>query len=139
MTTRQSSAGAKTHFYLISTYLYDLDFVVGTWNFSEAGHGKGAADGIGGALTRTARRCVANRHDTTDTLQLFNVLINFDIKLFFDEDHEITDTDDVKYCYIPMKLDAITNVMTIHQVVTDDKGHTTYRFLSCFCCHPRMF
>jgi len=30
----------------------------GTWNFFEASHGKGAADGVGGVLKRTSDRLV---------------------------------------------------------------------------------
>ena len=33
------------------------------WHFFEAEHGKGASDGIGGALKRTADRMVSQRRD----------------------------------------------------------------------------
>lgn len=36
----------KQNVYLFSTNLYEMGFTQGTWNFFEASHGKGAADGI---------------------------------------------------------------------------------------------
>lgn len=40
----------KKNFYLFSRNLYDYGFSDATWSFFEAAHGKGAADGIGGAI-----------------------------------------------------------------------------------------
>lgn len=38
---------------------YEYDFKGITWNFFEASHGKGAPDGVGGALKKLADRIVA--------------------------------------------------------------------------------
>ncbi|KAG5887652.1 hypothetical protein JTB14_017829 [Gonioctena quinquepunctata] len=45
-----------------------------TWNYSEPGHGKGAADGVGGTLKRSADQVVAEGKDVTDLNVLINVL-----------------------------------------------------------------
>ena len=37
-----------------------------TWNFFEASHGKGAADGVGGVLKRTADQIVKQGTDLPD-------------------------------------------------------------------------
>lgn len=42
----------KGNFYLLSTEPYKLGFENINWNYFEAGHGKGAPDGVGGALKR---------------------------------------------------------------------------------------
>ncbi|WAR13571.1 LOW QUALITY PROTEIN: hypothetical protein MAR_027751 [Mya arenaria] len=53
----------KTNFYLFATKLFDLGFSEGgSWNFMEAGHGKGAPDGVGAALKRNADALV-NTHN----------------------------------------------------------------------------
>jgi len=55
----------KTMFYLLATYLTDLYPQIKSiiYNYSEAGHGKGAADGIGGTTKRILDSCVAHGQD----------------------------------------------------------------------------
>ena len=50
---------------LKATYLHKICPAVQhcTWNFSEAGHGKGPMDGVGGLLKRTADEYVARGND----------------------------------------------------------------------------
>ena len=48
----------KNNFYLLSKKVFDLGFKFSTWNFMEAGHGKGAPDGIGAAIKRQADHLV---------------------------------------------------------------------------------
>ncbi|KAG5895746.1 hypothetical protein JTB14_029516 [Gonioctena quinquepunctata] len=45
-----------------------------TWNYSEPGHGKGAPDGVGGTLKRSADQAVAEGKDVIDLNVLKNVL-----------------------------------------------------------------
>ncbi|KAG5876936.1 hypothetical protein JTB14_017015 [Gonioctena quinquepunctata] len=45
-----------------------------TWNYSEPGHGKGAPDGVGVTLKRSADQAVAEGKDVTDLNVLKNVL-----------------------------------------------------------------
>jgi hypothetical protein len=40
----------KANFFLFSKEMKDLQMKEATWDYSEAGHGKGAADGVGGAV-----------------------------------------------------------------------------------------
>lgn len=48
----------KGNFYLLSTEPFKHGFKDLSWNFFEASHGKGAPDGIGGTLKRSADRIV---------------------------------------------------------------------------------
>ncbi|KAG8180605.1 hypothetical protein JTE90_018223 [Oedothorax gibbosus] len=66
----------KTMFYIISTVLKeDIPRIKRvTWNYTEAGHGKGAPDGIGGVLKRTADRIVAQGADLANYHTLFEAL-----------------------------------------------------------------
>lgn len=45
-----------------------------TWNFLEAGHGKGPADGIGAAVKRQAGSLVANGVDLPNGMALYGQL-----------------------------------------------------------------
>lgn len=45
-----------------------------TWNFLEAGHGKGPADGVGAAIKRNADAIVARGIDVPSGEVLFDVL-----------------------------------------------------------------
>lgn len=47
-----------------------------SWNYSEAGHGKGAPDGVRGLLKRVADNVVATGNDVADFDSLFSVLID---------------------------------------------------------------
>ena len=61
----------KKMFYLFCTKLYELGFSYGTWNYFESGHGKGAPDGVGGALKRCADNLVANGTDVPDASSFY--------------------------------------------------------------------
>ncbi|CAB3257455.1 unnamed protein product [Arctia plantaginis] len=57
----------KTMFYMIVNYLSKISNAETiTWHFSEAGHGKGAPDGVGGCVKRTADNFVAHGGDVTN-------------------------------------------------------------------------
>jgi len=50
-------------------------FQTATWNFTESGHGKGAADGISGSLKQQADALVAHGQDITSISVLFSALL----------------------------------------------------------------
>ena len=54
---------AKKPTFMFSRELEEGGFKNGTWNFHESGHGKGAPDGIGGALKRAANLKVLHGKD----------------------------------------------------------------------------
>ncbi|KAI9520746.1 hypothetical protein NQZ68_013151 [Dissostichus eleginoides] len=86
----------------------------GTWNFFEASHGKGAPDGIGAALKRTADMLISHGLDIKDARELFNVLLetNTSIKLFF----VISETVELALERMPSNLTAVPGTMRIHQL-----------------------
>ncbi len=57
--------------FLFCTELFRRGFTAGTWNFFEASHGKGAPDGVGGALKRRADCLVSKGTDIPDAAALF--------------------------------------------------------------------
>jgi len=74
----------KGNFFLFSTKVFDLGFEAATWNFWESSHGKGAPDGVGGAIKRSADKLVANGNDINSATKLYDCLVatKSSIKLF---------------------------------------------------------
>ena len=67
-----------------------MKYSIATWNFFEASHGKGAPDGIGGALKGTANRLSKQEVDLSTPKQVYNVLREISsIKLFFVDEREV--------------------------------------------------
>jgi len=126
----------KGNFYLLSTQIFELGFEAATWNFWEASHGKGAPDGIGGAIKRTADKLVANGHDINSAAELYNSLLatGSSIKLFFIECEEVLGV----MAQIPKTIPVVVGTMRIHQVITTAKHCMSYRDVSCFCCFPNL-
>lgn len=91
-----------------------------TWNFTEASHGKGAPDGVGGALKNLADRIVSYGTSIPDANTLFEQLnLNSSVKLF-----KITE-EDVKTSaeLVPPDLKTVPGTMRIHQVSKHIEQH----------------
>jgi len=115
----------KGHFYLLSTEIFK-HFESATWHFSEAGHGKGAPDGVGGALKRNADNMVAQGHDITDARSFVDALKDSSVKLFYVDNTEY-------HPQIPANLKSVPGTMSIHQILTERAGEVWYRDVSCSC------
>ena len=106
----------KKNFYLFCTQLYKEGFAGGgSWNFSEAGHSKGAADGVGGVLKRTADDIISRGQDLLDAATLFHALVNtgMSVKLFLVLDSDVNEFSSK----VPDNLLSVPG--TIHQLVQD--------------------
>lgn len=121
----------KQNFYLICNKLFsEYHFTKVTWNFFEAGHGKGAADGVGGFLKRAADQLVAHGTDISDASDFYLALNNVSkvkLNLITGEDIERTSKE------IPEDIVVLNGTMRVHQVFTEETGVLKYRELSCFC------
>ena len=105
-----------------------------TWNFLEAGHGKGPADGVGAAVKRTADALVAKGMDIHNGAMLFEELskVKSSVTLFNVTDEEISE---VERSLID-DLQTVKGTMKIHQIHTSASGQIMWRVLSCFCRNP---
>ncbi|CAG5897230.1 unnamed protein product, partial [Menidia menidia] len=131
----------KVAFYLASTVPFMKGFKTVTWNFTEASHGKGAPDGVGGALKNLADRVVAYGTDIPNASALLeNLAKHSSVRLF-----EVTE-DNIAACgeLIPPFLKSVPGTMKIHQiklnimspqVVATEPGNIRFREVSCFCSH----
>ncbi|GBP36153.1 Tigger transposable element-derived protein 1 [Eumeta japonica] len=102
-----------------------------TWNFSESGHGKGVADGIGGSVKRTLDKQVAYGRSITNGNEAFEILKSVSKRIiFFVEESEIQ----MVQSNLPVLLKAIPGTLQLHQVVAfPDLQYLQHRVLSCFC------
>lgn len=120
----------KKSFFLMSTKIFTYGFTQMTWSFFEAGHGKGAADGIGGVIKRTADRLVAHGKDITDATQFFEQLETAtNVKMFQIAPESIKTVEDT----VPTSLSPVPGTMRIHHITSDVAGKFKYSDLSCFC------
>lgn len=121
----------RGNFYLFCTELYKRGFAQGTWNFFEANHGKGAPDGVGGALKRQADDLVSKGHDIPDARALFSALskTQTSIKLFYVEEEDI----EKAVRAMPQNIQPVPSTMRLHQVVTLARGSLICRDVSCMC------
>ncbi|KAJ8009770.1 hypothetical protein DPEC_G00067670 [Dallia pectoralis] len=115
---------------MLTTELYNQGFTLGTWNFFKASHGKGAPDGVGGLLKRTADRLVSQGEDISTAKHIFNALVNTNtaVKIFYIE--EATVERPYSRCHNDSRC-------TMHYA--DSPGHhastrkLTYCDVSCLC------
>ena len=121
----------KKNFYLLSTLPFLMGFSEVSWNFSEKAHGKGAPDGVGGAVKRTADLKVKMGADIQSPKDLFDTLqsSSSSIKYFWVSEEDILRHDEA----VPEKLPVIKGTMKIHQIVSLTPGKLRHRELSCFC------
>lgn len=71
---RLRNIGKKMNFYLFCQQLAKYGIGVATWTFSESGHGKGEADGIGGSLKRKADRMIVEGKHITNANEFYATL-----------------------------------------------------------------
>lgn len=105
-----------------------------TYNFSEAGHGKSAADGVGAVVKRTADNLVACGNDICN-YEAFVIAMKARLKTVFFEtvsEKDITDVD----MHIPSKLTTFVGTMKVHQWTWNRENYNCimFRLLSCYNC-----
>ncbi|CAH0726839.1 unnamed protein product, partial [Brenthis ino] len=102
-----------------------------TWNYLESGHGKGAPDGIGAVIKRTADACVRFGQDVGTLEDFWNVI---KAKMKNIEIHIITKKD-IEDRKIPQNVNIFKGTMSVHQVLWSSNNlRMTFRKLSCFFC-----
>lgn len=122
----------KENIYFFKTYFHEMGFQYGTWNFSEASHGKGAPDGIGGAIKRLSDNLVSRGIDIKNAKVLFEqVKDKTSVKMYFIQTDEIEKMDLQKSQISIKKIPGIANT---HQIISrENENHIYKRDYSCFC------
>lgn len=121
----------KGNFYMICSEPHQKGFPKTAWNFFEASHGKGAPDGVGGALKRSADTLVRRGRDIPDALSFFQELNDSgtQVKLFYVSEEDV----ETRAQKMLVPLVAIKGTMKMHQVLSITPGILKYRDVSCFC------
>ncbi|KAL4709200.1 hypothetical protein ACJJTC_008128 [Scirpophaga incertulas] len=105
-----------------------------TWNYSESGHGKGAADGVGAVIKRTADSLVNLGQDIGNFDDFQRILKEHlkNIKIVVVEETKISE----KSNSLPKTLPAFKGTLDVHQVLWDlfCGPDLTIRKFSCFKC-----
>lgn len=101
------------------------------WNYSEKGHGKGAPDGVGGTLKRTADKMVAHGLDIPDTKTFLAYLKTNVSGIILEEVAESAILE--KDMLIPQDIKEFQGTMKVHQVIwsANTKNVLAMRRLSC--------
>ncbi|KAI4826962.1 hypothetical protein KUCAC02_030392 [Chaenocephalus aceratus] len=83
----------KGNFYLLSQEPFKKGFQAVSWNFFEASHGKGAPDGGGSTLKRSADRIVKHGEDIPNAETMFHQLkkSGTSVELFLVGEEEVLD------------------------------------------------
>lgn len=125
----------KKNFFLHNIFTFKLGFEYSTWSFSESGHGKSVADGIGGTVKRILDKQVAYGHDVISGLQAVELLVKSlkSIKCFYIVSSDI---DNIRKL-IPINLKPLSGTMLTHQIIIASRTQIQYRCLSCFCGEKR--
>ncbi|CAI6359153.1 unnamed protein product [Macrosiphum euphorbiae] len=126
----------KTIFYLIAHALqHSIEVSLCTWNYMEAGHGKGAPDGVGGCLKRTADRVVAQGEDI-DCFESFVKVLKENVRkvqIILVYEHDIQSMKDI----LPSEIPSFKGTFKVHEVVfiKEFPNKLVMRKLSCFDCY----
>ncbi|KAH9630168.1 hypothetical protein HF086_016386 [Spodoptera exigua] len=122
----------KKIFYImsqLSIYCSSLTNII--WNYSECGHGKGAPDGVGGLLKRTADRFVAHDGDMNNIDSFVNYLKSAvqGVKISTVEEYEVEEKD----WLLPTNLNTFRGTLQVKQVIwtKEAKNRIVLRRLSC--------
>ncbi|XP_050391948.2 uncharacterized protein LOC126810751 [Patella vulgata] len=124
----------KGNFYHFSSLPFTLGFKHLDWNYFESGHGKGAPDGIGGALKRRADDIVRCGTSIADVATFVSKLeeAKTSVKLFLINENDIQAIEKLKKF---SSLDPVPGTMRIHQVISESPHTMYYRDVSCSCTH----
>ena len=125
----------KTIFYILATHISDyLKVKSVAWNYSESGHGKGAPDGIGAVIKRTADRLVAQGKDISNFDSLLHEL-KFNCHGVYLETVDAESITEFEK-QIPNILTSFSGTMKVHQATWNISNPqvVNFRRLSCNFC-----
>lgn len=131
----------KSMFFFISRRIPDLfpQLRSITWNYSESGHGKNAADGVGGTLKRVADEVVAQGNDINNYDKLMEVLqLKVDkIIILPIEEKDILEEQQIMGQHLST-VQTLKGTMKVHQACwsRDKERSMMFRSLSCYSCEP---
>uniref|UniRef100_A0A6P7H0A5 Uncharacterized protein LOC114344525 n=1 Tax=Diabrotica virgifera virgifera TaxID=50390 RepID=A0A6P7H0A5_DIAVI len=124
------------HFLVIHLTEFYPNLTHFSWNYHEAGHGKGAPDGVGAVCKRSADRLVASGQDIASLSDLSNAIQKNcpSINVFVIDDESILEKEAlIASCKEQIK--SFPGTLRVHQVSwsIEDPKKLKMKSLSCFC------
>ena len=123
-------------YFLMTQYLTEIypQILEIEWLFSEAGHGKGEADGVGGTTKRTADSAVAHGQDVNCLQKLKDLLDVRCPSIFYCivENQDIEEVDKIKIA----KTETVKGTLKIHNWhwVRERPREIIFKTLKCLSC-----
>lgn len=121
----------RRNFAILSSIPFELGFKKVFWNFLEASHGKGPANGVGAAIKNAPDRSVTHSNDVLNISQFCATAHDVNVTVT-----QVTsrDVDDFSECIPDLdQLVPIKGSMQIHQIICLKAGFIMHRVLSCYC------
>ena len=127
----------KGNLYLFTSAIANRGLLFGTWNFHDAGHGKGIPDAVGATVKRMVDRLVSMGTDIPTAYTLYTNMIktNTAVHVYFITEKNIQSAIEGHSGII---LKPIVGSMRIHQLLTKSPGELCHRVVSCFCSENRQ-
>ena len=128
----------KSMFYVLGCKMQQMypNIIKYTWNYHEAGHGKGAPDGVGATCKRTADQVIATGGDVTDLKEFVAVIRERcpSIKVDVIEERKIEQMN-MLINEKSSKMVAFKGTLLLHQVTGSAyiPNQLIMKSLSCFC------
>lgn len=127
----------KSNIYLFCYYMQYFGFEMASYNFSEAGHGKSVADGVGGTIKRTADSAVLMEKDVANIEQFIAAVSKLKVLVLEVDETSMINVDDILKA---KQVHPIKDTMKLHQVTWNSQDGTglNCRFLSCIVCRNKL-
>lgn len=120
----------KGKFQLFTNEMADYGFKYAPWNYHEAGHGKGAQDGVGAALKRSADfevlhgNYIFNASDFVCQIRKKETGIDL---------YEVSEKEIASKHSRLIAIKTVPGTLKIHQIISTSKHEMFYRDISCSC------
>ncbi|PZC77517.1 hypothetical protein B5X24_HaOG203230 [Helicoverpa armigera] len=121
----------KKNFFLLNYFTKKLGLTHTTWSFSEAGHGKSLADGVGGSVKRQLDKRILYGEDITNATDAHKILVRTmkSVKTFYVSANDVKNIKTL----IPEGIRAVPGTLQLHQIISTNINQIEHRILSCFC------
>lgn len=126
----------KTMFYLLAHHQEIFNDTRATWDFLEAGHGKGPCDGLGASVKRSADMDIKQGKCVIQTAEDFYAwtvnLTSSCVKYFYVSNQDVEDCSQYIQS-VSSEILAVPGTMKIHSVCPTSPEFVMVRHMSCHC------
>jgi hypothetical protein len=125
----------RGNLHLLSNVPYDLGFKFVFWNFSEASHGKGAADGVGAAVKRLCDNLALSGLDLTNASSVCSAITGLSKTKIYEIPSDFNGSG---LCLPDKQIPPVTGIMKVHQIISYKRGTVYTRDVSCYCSDRKV-